>query len=346
MNSFCVLPFFGVEIAQNSPNNIYCCRLAPGTDIEDVRNSIRKGQRSSACSTCWKLEDQGLDSERLMHNRAFDFYADRNIQDVETAAIAGEFSSQIIKLSTSNLCNSTCVTCNSTSSSAWAALENKKIQYQLIPNSCLDTIEWQDIVQLSFVGGEPLLEKKNFDILSHLINLNNTDCFISIVTNGSTAIAHKQLEILSNFPNLNICVSIDGVGRSFEYLRYPLKWSNLTANLALFKTLAKHVSVSCMISNLNIFYYTEIVDFFKTENIDYLCKQIVDPNYFAPGNLPPVVKEKVLSNNSKYYNEVKTFLSSGAYSEELFAKTKEEIKRQDLLKDINVANYLAEINLE
>jgi sulfatase maturation enzyme AslB (radical SAM superfamily) len=346
MNSFCVLPFFSVEIGQDSLKNTYCCRLANNTNIDDVRAAIKNGERSSACKTCWDLEDRGLTSERQIHNRTFDFYADRNIEDVEAAAIAGNYSPQIIKLSTSNLCNSTCVTCNSTLSSAWAALKNNKVQYQLIPDNYLDNIDWGNIVQLSFVGGEPLLEKKNFAILSKLIETNNTKCFISIVTNGSVTISDSQLETLSKFANLNVCVSIDGVGKSFEYLRYPLKWNDLTKNLAMFKKIAKYVSVSCMISNLNIFYYTDMIEFFKSENIDYTCKQITNPKHFAPGNLPPHIKNHVLANNSKYHNEVESFLSMGTYSTKLFDVAINEINHQDLLKNISIKDYLAEVNFE
>mgnify|MGYP003704344847 CR=1 FL=1 len=62
------------------------------------------------------------------------------------------------------------------------------------------------------------------------------------------------LLIISNFKNLNICVSIDGTGSVFEYLRYPLKWNKLTENLKKFKAITPMVSVSAMISNLNIFF--------------------------------------------------------------------------------------------
>lgn len=60
--------------------------------------------------------------------------------------------------------------CDHNSSSAWAALENRTIDYQKIPESTLDDINWKEITQLSFVGGEPLLEKKNFQILQNLID--------------------------------------------------------------------------------------------------------------------------------------------------------------------------------
>jgi sulfatase maturation enzyme AslB (radical SAM superfamily) len=336
-NYFCVLPFFSYECESNKTQNVYCCRLPAGTDIADVQTAIKNKQRSPACATCWKLEDQGLESERMIHNRTFDHYADRDLELVEQDAVAHGFIPKIIKITTSNLCNGTCVTCNAGNSTAWAKLENQDIKYKIVDTS---TINFKDIIQLSFVGGEPLLEKKNFDILEEIVRLGNTNCFVSIVTNGSIHLTHTQLAVLSKFKNLNICLSIDGVGDQFEYIRWPLKWSKLQHNLNQFKQIAQHVSVSCMISNLNIFYYSELIEFFETNQIDYLCKQIVDPPYFAPGNLPEEFKQQVLEKNKKYHHEVSAFLNYGGGQLEKFWQ---EIDRQDQLKDISIRDYLPEL---
>jgi len=339
-NYFCVLPFYSIEIGHNNPKNIYCCRLPVGTDINAVQQSMIDQQRSPACNTCWKLEDQGLTSERQLHNNTFDFYLDRDLEKIQQDAVAQRNTPQIIKLATSNLCNGTCVTCNSYCSSAWAALENKKINYNKISAAEIEKIDWADIKQLSFVGGEPLLEKLNFEILDRLVKSNNTSCFISIVTNGSCALTPNQIQLLSKFPNLNICLSIDGVGSRFEYMRYPLDWGVLCKNLQRFKKLTSNISVSAMVSNLNIFYYSEMIDFFVEQDINYLCKQIEHPGYFAPGNLPNKFKQQVLDNNPRYHDQVNSFLNMGSYDHSLFLRCCNEIRRQDELKNICISDYL------
>jgi MoaA/NifB/PqqE/SkfB family radical SAM enzyme len=340
---FCVLPFFSVELSHKLNKNIYCCRLSQNTDITEVQKSILNFERSPNCSACWQLEDQGLPSERQIHNSTFDFYSDCDIDKIEQDVRSGNYGPQIIKLATSNLCNGTCITCGSTSSSAWAALENQPIQYEIINDTHISHINWAKIVQLSFVGGEPLLEKRNFKILQNLIDLGNTNCFISLVTNGSLEITERQLEILSKFTNLNICVSIDGTDQIFEYTRYPLQWSVLLKNLQSFKSITSNLSVSCMISNLNIFYYDNIIDFFKQQDLSYLCKQIEYPDIYAPGNLPEEFKELVIKQNPKYANEVTGFLSYGTYSVQKFKDFCDEISRQDQLKNISIDNYLPEL---
>ena len=104
-------------------------------------------------------------------------------------------------------------------------------------------------------------------------------------------------------------MSIDGVGSVFEYMRYPLKWNTMLTSINTFKEITNDVSVSCMISNLNVYYYSELVDFFKENDLNYLCKQIEDPAMFSPSNLPENKKQQVIQNNHQYQSEVESFLS-------------------------------------
>ena len=341
---FCVLPFYSYEILHPNGPNVHCCRLAPNTQIESVRNSMMQGQRSPACSACWRLEDSGLNSERILHNTAMDFYLNQDIEKIEHDAFIGGYQTRLIKLATSNLCNGTCVTCNSSLSSAWASLENKPIKYQIQNQNKLQEIDFSQIVQLSFVGGEPLLERTNFDILQQIIDTGNINCFVSIVTNGSCSLDKSALDLLRQFKNLNICLSIDGIDRVFEYMRYPLRWNQLVVNIDLFKTLATHVSVSAMISNLNIVYYSQMIDFFHQQNLTYLFKQVEHPGIFSPGNLPPAAKQFVLERNSRHSDHVKAFLSCGSYTPGSWDKLRKEILRQDQLKGIQIQNHLPEIS--
>lgn len=336
-NYFCVLPFFSYEKGQSSDRNIYCCRLPPHTDIKEVQHAIKNKQRSPACANCWKLEDNGLESERKIHNRTFDYYADRDLEVIEQDAIDNGFVPKIIKIATSNLCNSTCITCEPSASTAWAKLVNQSIRYRIADTSAIDL---KNIIQLSFVGGEPLLEKKNFDMLAELIDLGNTNCFISMVTNGSVVLSQQQLTVLKQFKNLNLCLSIDGVGDQFNYIRWPLKWKQLQQNITEFKQITQNISVSCTISNLNIFYYNNLIDFFENNQLKYACKQVWHPDYFSPGNLTDKYKQHVLENNPKYHNAVSTFLSCHGGSQEKFWQ---EIDRQDQLKGISIKDYLPEL---
>ena len=119
-----------------------------------------------------------------------------------------------------------------------------------------------------------------------------------------------------------------------------LEATQLEHNLKHFKQIAQYLSVSCMVSNLNIAYYKEMVDFFKQHQLEYLCKQVDYPAYFSPGNLSPADKQQVLDLNLDYQNEIQGLFGAGEYSPELFAQCRDEIARQDQLKNININDYV------
>lgn len=335
---FCVLPFYSYESTHQINENIYCCRLRPGANITQTRVDMQNKVRSSSCSTCWNLEDLGLTSERQIHNQTFDFYLDRDLEKIEQDAVIQGYQAKIVKLATSNLCNGTCVTCNSSLSSAWAALQNQPVDYRR--QGWPQSIDYAGVTQLSFVGGEPLLEKINYEILQNLLDADNHRCFISIVTNGSCFPSQDQLEILQSFSNLNICFSIDGIGPVFEYMRFPLQWAEIHKNIQRFRAITSNISVSTMISNLNVFYYTDMIKYFDQHSLPYLCKQITHPSYFSPGNLPDVAKQQAMDSNPQYRQEIQKFLQCGVYSSSMFDQLNREVTRQDNLKKISIANYM------
>ncbi len=232
------------------------------------------------------------------------------------------------------MCNSTCVTCGPYASTAWATLKNIKI-HNTINQDILDSLAYKELVIINFVGGEPLKEKKNFDVLSNLINSNNTDCFISFTTNGSISLTDGQKDILKKFKNLNICLSIDGVARRFEYMRFPLKWDQLLNNIEFFRNNNNKISVSYTISNVNIFYYDETVDWFKQQGLSYNHNIVSDPAYFSPHSLPKHVK-------SQFDSSIVSIDAHSAIDDQNFIKACKEIKLQDNLKKINIKDYMQE----
>ena len=204
----------------------------------------------------------------------------------------------MVKTFISNTCNSTCVTCGSASSSAWAPLEKKM---GIIPHSAtsmtkediLNNLNFKELISLNLMGGEPLYEKLNFYILETLLEHNNSNCFIQITTNGSVSLSDYQKNLLKKFKNLNFNLSIDGVGKVFEYMRFPLKWNDLTENLAFFKTLTDNISVSYTISNLNALYHYDTIDWFKENNLNYNFNPVNKPSHFRPSALPSAIKEDI-----------------------------------------------------
>ena len=336
-NYFCVMPFFGLEISSTTTQTTPCCLLKNNANVSQIRAEMLDQKRPEACAACWDLEAQGIKSDRQYKNESFDFFTNKDIKLVEEECKNSMYSNEIIKISTSNLCNSTCVTCGPLASSSWASIKKMNTKSITVSNDQLNQFDYGKIKMLSFVGGEPLYEKKTFEILNRVINAGNTNCFISIVTNGSVVLSKFQLDILQNFKNLNLCISIDGIESRFEYIRYPLKWQTLIDNLKLFKSVLSNISISYTISNLNLMYYNETSSWFKEQNLLYNHNIVTYPSYFSINSLPEHIKETMPL-------EVKSFLRPHNPEDDhkfnLFAK---EIQSQDNLKNISIKDYMPEM---
>jgi hypothetical protein len=145
------------------------------------------------------------------------------------------------------------------------------------------------------------------------VDASNTDCRISFVTNGNIIPTHEQIEILRHFSDINCCVSIDGIGKSFEYIRYPLRWENLQANLKIYREIFTEVNVSFTVSNLNYYDRSNIIQWFQDQKLLYIENYVSFPAWFNHQVDP---------------------------SHELWPQFVQEIKRQDKLKGINIRDYL------
>ena len=325
------MPFYGAEynpFGFTTP----CCLLPGGTDIALLQSDILNDKRPTACQKCWHLEDQGKTSDRQLKNSAFDIYSNKDIRFIEEDCRNSKFSPRIIKLYTSNLCNSTCVTCAPIASTAWATLKKIKA-FKIINQSILDSVPLADAIMITFVGGEPLYEKKNFELLEKLIEVGNTACFISMTTNGSVELTTHQLNILKQFNNVNLCLSIDGIGPVFEYMRYPLKWSTLLTNIEIYRNANINLSVSYTISNLNILYYNETIEWFEQVGLPYNHNIVDYPLHFSVNALPEAIKKQLSLS----------LLRSHRLSDDLqFTKCLNEIKKQDQLKNISINDFLPE----
>jgi sulfatase maturation enzyme AslB (radical SAM superfamily) len=352
MNTFCVLPWVGREMSWHKTET-HCCLLPNIYDIDEIKADMLAGKRPAACQKCWNLEDQGLQSDRQLKNSALDFYQDRDLQFIYKDAKDDKLNDILmLKLITSFTCNATCVSCvNFNASSSWNQLHhrsNPTIPIQ--PTTFVDlekvkeTVDFKELKMLSLIGGEPLYEKKNFDLLEHILDLGNNTVFLSLVTNGSVKLTARQKSILSKFKNVNFCISIDGTGPVFEYLRYPLEWSNLTSNLKFFREVTDNVSANYTLSNLNILNHTDTITWFAEQNILYSNNPVYTPTWLQPRALPVEIKE--LLKNRLTTQDYKAYIGDKhtEQDQQNFEQMLIEIKKQDSAKGITISNYLPELS--
>ena len=336
MDTFCVLPWYSLELPSNSP----CCLLPKNTDINQVKNDLLAGIKSPACARCWGLEEQNRTSRRQMENKFLDYKLDRDLellyQDCETNAI----DPILYQITSSNLCNQACVSCNSSASSKWAEIERKMdIKPWPLTEINLSTvnINYNTARRISLLGGEPFFDPRTFDLLEQLIKHNNTDCFITLVTNGSITLKQSQIDLLSKFTDLNICISIDGTGTVFEYMRWPAKWDLVCENIKKFQEITSNLSVSYTISSLNIFYHQQTINWFEEQGLRYNHNIVNDPAWLSLDAMPKEIKQ-LLTNNT-FASPWRELTGKEIELKDYFDK----IQQQDRAKKIDIRNYLPEL---
>lgn len=336
MNTFCVLPWYSLELPVNNP----CCLLPDNTDIDQLKIDLLNGVKAEPCKKCWVIESQNQKSRRQLENEFLDYKLDRDLTKIRQDCVENKNQILLYQLRTSNLCNQACVSCNSSASTKWAEIERKM---DLVPrpfttiNLLSNKINYSSAKRISLLGGEPFFDPKTFEILNQLITHKNVDCFISLVTNGSIQLKQEQLDLLSKFKNLNICISIDGTGSVFEYLRWPGKWSAMCDNVKLLKNITDNISVSYTISSLNIFYHQQTVNWFDQQGLRYNHNIVSQPEWLSLDSMPVAIKQ-LLSNNE--FAQPWTRITGNEIN---LTEYYNKIKQQDQAKQTSIYQYLPEI---
>ena len=277
---FCHAPWTNLDI-DSQGKILPCCKYQPSSDdleynirihslneystsafLNQIKQKFIQDQWPAGCVRCQIEEQNNIQSKRqLDHDRWQEHYAQYQLDNDQwiTASIAF-----------GNTCNLKCITCGSYSSSRWQ--EEYQTVYgqdfrhvKFYRDNFVDDFVSQapGIIHLDIPGGEPFLsgvadQKK---LLKHYIKSGkSTDISIHYTTNATIFPDSEWWELWSNFREIDLQLSIDGIGARYEYIRYPANWNNTESNVI--KYLQKNLpnlrlSVSHTVSAYNIFYLDE-----------------------------------------------------------------------------------------
>lgn len=336
--TFCVMPWFNHEIY--SAHTTSCCLLPKEHDIEQIKHDLLNDIKSTDCQKCWALESNNNESRRLQENRFLDWKLDRDIEKIEQDCRNHNNSTLMYQIETSNLCNQACITCGPDNSTKWQEIErNAGIKTSKFFAQNIDQLDinYKHAVKINFLGGEPTFDPRTFYIIEKLHEHNNTDCFISIVTNGYNEIPNKYKNLLKQFPNINICFSIDGIESRFEYMRWPAKWNNLQKVLDSYKNITNNFSVSYTISGVNCLYYEETVNWFEKQNLKYLHNIVESPDWCSLKRAPIAIKNQI--RHIPFFKDVSKHNGKETDVNEFL----KQLHHQDRLKFINLKDYMPEL---
>jgi sulfatase maturation enzyme AslB (radical SAM superfamily) len=175
-----------------------------------------------------------------------------------------------LHLEQSLICNLTCISCSSRYSSAWAKdyhlfdTDMPVIQLKKYPEQVWQHLDFSEIEHVHFTGGEPLLNPDNLKILEHLDQIGRLG-FITLTynTNGTQRASARLVELWSKVRWVRLHFSLDGVGTTFEYTRYPASWTTVQENIQWYKQIQGPcilIEVNAIVGIHNVF---NLPDFFS-----------------------------------------------------------------------------------
>ena len=346
-----------IDVFKNNKNKPYRLDSDKLKDIwnsktrQEIKESLEKGIRHENCRLCWDAEDSGVTSIRQVLNERF--------QDLSPI----KEQPRIVIMKPGNQCNLGCRTCNVEATNQLYEIDyelnqrpsslykehdkhrnisNKKISYEDYvktfdsqrnsfnkDNNVWQTLdEWSGgIVHYALFGGEPFVMKPLFDLLDRSNIKGHTLSQDLYVSTNATVWSKKYIDIIKNFKSASIGLSVDAIGKQFEYMRYPANWEKIKENILKFvelreqnKNISLKISATC--NPFNVYHLDELYDFFKDLKILVDIHLIQIPEHYDIRIFPQAVKDEI---SIKYKGredlaDVVTFLNSNMVNADLHLK--------------------------
>lgn len=218
---------------------------------------------------------------------------------------------QIVEMHFGNLCNLKCLTCRPSDSSKFLS-ENKILKisnenqkdFELEEKDILDNLNlvFEHSKKIDLRGGESLLVPEIKKFLTNLDEAKINDKILRIQTNGSI-LDPEWIKIFKKFKSLEIMLSIDSINKEIEYMRFPVKWNQITANLKEFKKLNCKLYINCTVSNLNILNLNKLLDWSEQNELYVHLSFLNDPVYYQFVNLPQDLLNSAIVKLEPYFSK-------------------------------------------
>ena len=230
-----------------------------GKFFQDIRDKNQQDIWLDDCFQCERLEQVGGKSFRQSMIEKFG----------EQSNVSGP---QRIDLLFDRTCNLACMTCSPRSSTFWAKHMNDHGQKVKIYDDrenldkiikVLSNLDLSNLGMIQFSGGETLLGNTYWRALQAIRDLvpDPSKIEVGFQTNCTQTVDEKWFDLIAEFQLVKLMMSIDGVGRRFEYLRWPADWNQTVDNIFnLRQILPSNVMfyIQECVSNLNIYHYGEV----------------------------------------------------------------------------------------
>ena len=296
-------------------------------DMRTIRINMIEGNKIEGCEVCYQQEATGRVSNRQHANKEWSWrLGDDAITRLIEEAIDnnGHLDSDpvYLDLRLGNLCNLKCRMCN-----PWNSSQIVKEHADLVANSpeygevwqktfgkfpvtVMNDQQWFDhdimwdqvisliptLKKVYMTGGEPTLIKNNFKFMQACIDQGRTDIVLFFNTN-CTNINKKFLELISQFKQVNINASMDGVGIVNEYIRAPSDWKLISENIEKLAQLSNvNLGITPTIQVYNAFDIVNMLEWVDQLNTKYAKQIFID---FLVNHHPHHLSVRILDDDMR-----------------------------------------------
>ena len=231
-----------------------------------------------------------------------------------------------------NQCNLDCYMCHTfDSSTRTTTLNSKELEGQSVINdytikkgnelkkliSSIKGAKLEDIINqiteiapfiynLKFIGGEPLVMKQYYKLLDAIVKTKySNQMYVKFQTNMSVLGEgkYKITDYIKHFERFEVTVSLDGIGKTDEYIRRRSNWNDIVNNIKTMKQYPNvQINLNGTISFLSVLRFDELINWFDENK--KLFNQINWSNIRGPAKLcanvlPDDLKKKLID---KYKN--------------------------------------------
>lgn len=255
--------------------------------FKSIKESFANNIKHPACAKCWQAEDFKLGSLRTTFYNS-NFRVKENSTDVV-----------FLDIRNNNLCNLTCRMCGPMFSSKIGKAQGiEKFLVHAPLENYLDYINFEEIRDIYFTGGEPFLNIDHWKVMDSIPDPSK----VALRYNSNlTVLSYKDRHIFDywkKFKHIWFQTSLEGVGDFNSLIRVGSDWKNIEQNLESLYVYRKQnfnltLGLAACISILNVWDIGNLIDYAKLNNITINPIYLTGPQMFSLSTLPPDKKPVV-----------------------------------------------------
>lgn len=302
----CVLPWMSIDrnVDTDTPHLAPCCwyekqlpdplnnwdSYMKSDELVTLRREFKEGKKPKGCQRCWYDEDNGKESmrQRVNQGRLEEHKQQINLPEELFYGLPTQ-----VKFGSGNNCNLACRMClpqlSSGVTKVWEAIGR-----QILPDygydEKADNYIRRNIDVLSYIdciGGEPFYNKKFIELIDFIIEQDASKHITLFVNTNGLLITDKMIDKLKYFKEAVIMVSLDAIGKGYEYIRVGSSWNAVSDNVCRLKENGITVMIGSTYSVLSLCEQHELRTWCTIIDIPMTQGQIVhQPEELDPSNLP------------------------------------------------------------